>query len=310
VVAIHHYFTSSGETPLAIKSRVAPLRLCVAGFGLAQAVACGFPVNADGLFNAAGLCSARNAMEGASRGKIASVNERLELTLEDGRELKLNGINPPGPTPNNADLDSKTGAKLAVWLVGREILFRPLGQRPDRWGRTPALIFASAGAAGSPFLQVAETVLDAGLARFEPSADAAHCRTDLLTAEAAARAAALGLWSDPYYAIIAATDHDSFSEKAGTFVIVEGRVTGVGKGDFRSSVFFGPRRGMDFSVTILQRHIKTFDAAGLNLNSLTGQIIRVRGLLDTRFGPQIELTSPDEIELIGPEATAPVLRPR
>ncbi|MEJ0092536.1 MAG: hypothetical protein WDN46_03630 [Methylocella sp.] len=95
-----------------------------------------------------------------------------------------------------------------------------------------------------------------------------------------------------------AGDHESFAEKAGTFVIVEGRVAGVGKDGFRVTLFLGPRRGQDFSVTILQRNVKIFDAAGLNLASFAGQIIRVRGLLDMRFGPQIEISSPDEIEAI------------
>ena len=252
-------------------------------------------------------------MEGASRGRVASVDERLELTLEDGRKLKLAGVDPPRPTPDDPDLDAKSGEKLSGWLVGREILFRPIGQREDRWGRVAALVFAPAGAEGSSLLSVAEAVLDAGLARFAPG-DAAHCRATLLAAEASARTAALGLWSDPYYAIIAATDHDSFAERAGTFVIVEGRVTGVGNGDFRATLFFGPRRGTDFSVTILQRNIKIFDAAGLKLTRLTGQIIRVRGLLDLRFGPQIEISSPDEVEVVPQDqdeaAAGSVLRPR
>lgn len=284
------------------------LLVWLTGFCLAQAVACASLVNAES------LCSEPASLEGASRGKVASVNERLELTLENGRDLKLVGIAAPSPTPDDPDLGADSGEKLAAWLAGREILYRPLGQRLDRWGRLPALIFAPAGAPGSPLLPVAEAVLDAGLARFEPDPNAGLCRAALLAAEASARAAALGLWSDPYYAIIAATDHDSFAEKAGTFVIVEGRVTGVGNGDFRATLFFGPRRGMDFSVTILQRNIKIFDAAGLHPTRLNGQIIRVRGLLDMRFGPQIEISSPDEIEVIAQEqgqaATAPLPRPR
>ncbi len=41
-----------------------------------------------------------------------------------------------------------------------------------------------------------------------------------------------------------------------------------------------------------------FEQAAMKFNSLVGRSLRVRGLLDTRFGPQIEIVSPDEIELI------------
>jgi hypothetical protein len=98
--------------------------------------------------------------------------------------------------------------------------------------------------------------------------------------------------------VISSGDHDGFAEKAGTSVIVEGRVMGLDQGAFRTTLLFGPRRGRDFSVTILQRNIKIFSDAGLNFERFRGQTIRVRGLLDMRFGPQIEVSSPDEIETI------------
>ncbi|MGB6177558.1 MAG: hypothetical protein WBF43_14765, partial [Methylocella sp.] len=59
------------------------------------------------------------------------------------------------------------------------------------------------------------------------------------------------------------------------------------------------RHGWDFSVAILPRNRKTFAAAYSSLAGLTGQTVRVRGLLDTRFGPQIEISDPDELEAAG-----------
>jgi endonuclease YncB( thermonuclease family) len=233
-----------------------------------------------------------------SHARIAAVDERLELTLEDGRRLKIVGVDPPRPTPDDPELDVKSAERLAAWLNGKDIAFRVFSAAPDRWGRLPAEVFAPADASGSGMLPVARAVIEAGLARFEPSAAARPCRSFLLAAEAAARAAALGLWADPYYAIIAAGDRASFPEKAGTSVIVEGRVANVEQKGFRTTLFFGDRRGWDFSVTILQRNIKIFGAAGLDAANFKGQSIRVRGLLDMRFGPQIEVSSPDQIETI------------
>jgi endonuclease YncB( thermonuclease family) len=286
-----------------------------AGAGLGLAIFFSWAVvalaPAGGLRAADGLCPG----EGGTSARVVSVDERLELTLENGIRLKIAGVDPPRPTPGDPDLDFRARDRLAQWLVGQEILFRPLAPGPDRWGRVVAFVFAAMpestpastngpGPAQSP---VGEALIDAGLARYEPSAAARPCRSALLAAEAGARASGLGLWADPYYAIIAAADRLSFAEKAGSSVIVEGRITGIASRRPRITLYFGPRRGGNFSVTILPRNSKTFEAAYASLAGLTGQTVRVRGLLDTRFGPQIEVSDPDEVEAAGQgqDAAAP-----
>jgi endonuclease YncB( thermonuclease family) len=264
---------------------------------------------AGGLRAADGLCPG----EGGTSARVVSVDERLELTLENGIRLKIAGVDPPRPTPGDPDLDFRARDRLAQWLVGQEILFRPLAPGRDRWGRVVAFVFAvapestpaSPNGPGPAQWPVGEALIDAGLARYEPSAATRPCRSALLAAEAGARASGLGLWADPYYAIIAAVDRLSFAEKAGSSVIVEGRITGIASRRPRITLYFGPRRGGDFSVTILPRNSKTFDAAYSSLAALTGQTVRVRGLLDTRFGPQIEISDPDEVEAAGQDAAAP-----
>jgi len=262
---------------------------------------------AGGSRAARGPCPA----EGNASGRVVSVDERLELTLENGIRLKIAGVDPPRPTPGNPDLDFRAQERLTQWLVGQDIAFRPLEPGPDRWGRVVAFVFAvapeSSNGPRTAHLPVGEALIDAGLARYESSVAARPCRSALLAAEAGARASGLGLWTDPYYAIIAAADRLSFAEKAGSSVIVEGRITGIASRRPRITLYFGPRQGGNFSVTILPRNSKTFEAAYSSLAGLTGQTVRVRGLLDTRFGPQIEISDPDEVEAAGQgqDAAAP-----
>lgn len=255
-------------------------------------------VRAGALHAADGMCPT----DGTTPGRVISVNERLELTLEDGSQLKIAGIDAPRPTPDDPDLDTTARDRLTNWLAGRDIMFRPIGAGPDRWGRIVAFVFASAPEQIGPEsarMPLGEAVIDAGLARYEAGAAARPCRAALLAAETGARASGLGLWADPYYAIIAASDRQSFAEKAGTSVIVEGRVAGVENRGSRTILSFGPRQGWGFSVRILPRNMKIFDAAGLSLAAFAGKTVRVRGLLDTHFGPHIEISNPDEVELIG-----------
>ncbi|MDQ6702958.1 MAG: hypothetical protein M3Z96_07585 [Pseudomonadota bacterium] len=138
--------------------------------------------HAGGLRAADGLCPG----EGGTIGLVVAVDERLELTLANGIRLKIAGVDPPRPTPGDADLDFRARDRLAQWLVGQEILFRPLEPGPDRWGRVVAFVFAvapeSPNGPGPAHFSVGEALIDAGLARYEPSAAARPCRSALLAA--------------------------------------------------------------------------------------------------------------------------------
>lgn len=261
--------------------------------------------------------------DGNASGRVVSVDERLDLTLDDGTKLKIGGIDPVRPTPGDPDLDQRGREILAKWLIGRSVAFRPLEPQHDRWGRVVATVFSPAPEVPAPevpapevpapegsepqsqaLLPVGEAIIDAGLARYEANRADDPCRRPLLAAERQARASGLGLWADQYYAIIAAGDRDAFVENAGSTVIVEGRVTGLNVRKPRITLYFGPHKGSDFSVSILPHGSKAFAAAQTRLAGLTGQNIRVRGLLDTRFGPQIEISTLDALEVIGVEQSA------
>jgi hypothetical protein len=194
---------------------------------------------------------------------------------------------------------------MGQWLVGQDVRFIQLEQKEDRWGRIVAFVYAFSPQRADPKdvarLAVGEALIDAGLARYEPGAAAHSCRNALLAAERGARALRLGLWADPYYAVIAAGDRESLAERAGSSVIVEGRVTGTGGRRPRLTLYFGPRKGLDLSVTMLARNSKEFEAAYSSLTGLAGTAVRVRGLLDKRSGPQIEISDPDAVEAIGQE---------
>jgi endonuclease YncB( thermonuclease family) len=258
---------------------------------------------------AAALCCAVSAAassapcgyEGSlARGRIAAVDERLELILAGGGRIRIAGIDPPRPTPENPGLDTGASGWLAAWLLGKEIAYRPLGEAPDRWGRIVAFVFAAPQHADAPAaaarVSAGEALAAAGLARYAPEAAARPCRSSLLAAEARARAARLGLWADPYYGVIAANGGEPFAERAGTAVIAEGRVAGIGGQRPGVKLYFGPRKGRDLSVTVVPRNSAAYRAVFAKLSALQGRRIRVRGLLDMRFGPEIEIQGLDALE--------------
>jgi endonuclease YncB( thermonuclease family) len=241
---------------------------------------------------------------GADRAEVAGIDERLDIALKDGRIVHLAGIDAPRPTPQSPQRDSEARDALLAELRGHAITLVPVAQKLDRWGRTPAFVFA----AGMSETSVGLFLLRNGLARVNPQAEIHACRKAWLAAEAAARTAALGLWADPYYAVIAADDLAAFAEKAATDVIVEGRLKAAVRGKAGLRLEFAtkggvPKSGLQqegnqrFSVIILQRNLRIFDQADMKFETLIGRSLRVRGLLDMRYGPQIEIAHPDEIEV-------------
>ena len=228
----------------------------------------------------------------------------IELRLVDGRLIRLAGFDPAGQTPDEPDLEDRSRAALAAMIAGRSLSIRVVTATPDRWGRTVALVFASA-ASDARQDNLATHAISIGLGRYlaEPAAHA--CRDALIAAETVARTAKLGLWGDPYYAVMAVDDAPAFTERSGTIVVAEGRLAGVVPGPFRTKLNFTPieqgsHGGHALSATILPRTMKTFEARRLIPVSLTGRVLRLRGLLDLRFGPQIELEDPDQIEIVDP----------
>ena len=78
---------------------------------------------------------------------------------------------------------------------------------------------------------------------------------------------------------------------------MEGLVSGVGATASRTYVNFGPIRTVDFAATVGRNNLAAFEKSGVILAQLSGKVVRVRGLLETQFGPQIELADPEAIEL-------------
>lgn len=232
---------------------------------------------------------------GIAKAKVARIDDRLDLTLQDGRSLHLVGLDPVEPTPDAPDFPDRAKNALAAKVAG-EISFLPLSAKPDRWGRIPAFIFAAqpVDAPGG----LAGFLLAQGFARYIPVPEAHPCVAVFRTAEEKARKDRRGLWRDPYYAILTATNRAAFADKAATNVIVEGRLIAVTANHYRTSLAFMPKRGEGLTVTVLRRNVARIERAGLHFRALIGHTLRVRGLLDLRFGPEIEISSADAIEVV------------
>jgi endonuclease YncB( thermonuclease family) len=246
---------------------------------------------------ALGLAAGRAAACGAAAGTVqaASVDERGEIALADGRTLRLAGLDLPFPSRGDPALAAAARDLLAKRFVGREAALSLAAAAPDRWDR--ALGDLGAPDADAAPASAAEALIAAGLARVRPEYETRGCEAGRLALESAARAKGLGVWRDPDYAVLAADDLASLARRDGRFVIVEGVVRRIGLGRARLYLDLGGRGAL--SVVASHKAQAAFQAAGAPLTALAGEKIRVRGALDSRFGPQLEIADPLMLERLG-----------
>ncbi len=221
--------------------------------------------------------------------RVASVNDRLDMVLADGRMVFFPSLEPPRATPAAPDRPQNVAAELASLLAGKNLGLQKLAG-PDRWGRIPALLFVEGDAESAD-----EILAAAGLAM--ANADSGACAKPVMAAEASARVEKLGIWADPDFAILPAEIAQKFAGRAGTLTLVEGRVTSFGHTAPRLYLNFASGRD-GFSLTIAKRNLPLFDRAGLGEKNLQQRFIRARGVVEIGAAPQIELFHPDQIEFI------------
>lgn len=224
---------------------------------------------------------------------ITRVERNGVLVATDGRAMKLEGLRLPGGVLDRAPQSWADEAISALSELASGHLVTAAARVPkrDRYGRTRGQIFVTDH--GEDWLQI--DMLRKGLARVSIMPDRRECAAELYAAEADARSRHVGIWSQPAYAVRNAADVSG--EDLGTFQIVEGRVLNASVKS-RAYLNFGADRKTDFTATVAPEDMKTFRAANVDPASYAGKLIRVRGIVEWHGGPEIELASPDDIEVL------------
>lgn len=237
--------------------------------------------------------------EAAGTGKVRAVVDGRSFTLDDGREIRLAGIEvPPPPRSGESGAQAEAGAAaraaLVTILADQDVELRPVAPAGDRYGRTLAFAYVTWDGAQR---SVAHEMLGRGFARVSARVGDRTCAGELLAQERAARQAKLGLWSEPYYVIVGAESAAELAAGRGRFTVVEGKVLSVRESGGTIYVNFGRRWSQSLTVTISKRDERTFAAAGMAPRRLENRRVRVRGWIEERNGPRIEATGPEQIEI-------------
>lgn len=221
--------------------------------------------------------------ESQGEGRVAAIVDARSVRLDDGREIRLAGIEPTGATKQ----------ALTSQLTGRDVILRGSDDTPDRYGRQLALVFLAGTERPIQAILLAqgEAIVSAEIADRD-------CAAALMSSEAEARRQKRGNWADPS-AIKNAESPDDILAAMGRFVVVEGKVLSVRQAGAVTYLNFGRNWTRGFAAIISKRMQTAFESAGINLKSLENRRIRVRGWVEGTSGPRVDVRLLGQVELLG-----------
>ncbi|MGH6945619.1 MAG: thermonuclease family protein, partial [Geminicoccaceae bacterium] len=159
----------------------------------------------------------------------------------------------------------------------------------DRYGRLVAQIERADG------LWLQGALLEQGLAQVQTRPGEVFRAREMLDLERAARKERRGLWAEP---ALRPCPADQARRRVGSFQIVQGRVARVAP--TRSFVYlnFGADWRRDFTLRLPLELKERFARSGLGPQTLAGRRIEVRGFVLWAGGPLIELSHPEQLQLM------------
>jgi endonuclease YncB( thermonuclease family) len=244
------------------------------------------------------------------RGDLRAVTRVVDgqsLVLDDGTEVKLAGILAPraldvaGVTPDWPP-EREAVAALGALALGRTVSIHPIASRTDRYGRRMVHAFV-VGGGGGDWLQ--GRLLSLGHARALSLGDDERCADELLAHERFARTARIGLWANAAYQDRPAYRTRELLRLRSTFQSVSGRVRKVAETKGAIYLNFGTDWLTDFTAGVRTTRTRSGGANWhARLAALEGRRVRVRGWIERRNGPYIEIARMTDIEEIDPPDTA------
>lgn len=234
-------------------------------------------------------------------GVVTQVTDGDTVTLDSGLVVRMIGTQAP-KLPLGREgfptwpLAPEAKAALEGLALGRTVMLGYGGEEVDRYERALAQVFVDQG--GDQPVWAQALMVRSGLARVYSFPDNRQCLDQLYVAEGQARAERLGIWANPYYSVRAADRPADLLQRAGHYELVEGRVLLADRSGSRVYLNFGRLWKEDFTVVIEAPALKIFSEAGLDPLALDGALVRVRGWVDDRDGPRIEVTHPEQIEVL------------
>jgi micrococcal nuclease len=230
----------------------------------------------------------------AARQAVTAILDGDTMALADGSRVRLAGIMAPKP-PLGRPVEARwrmadeAKAALSALALARVVELRPSVADTDRYGRIVAQLYRDDG------LWLQGELLRRGLARVASDVDDRALVPEMLAIERTARAARLGVWRDGFYAIRGAEEAGRFIE---SFQLVEGTIAEATKVKGQVFLNLGADWRSAFTIRIPRGALALFKEDGLDPLSWKIARVRVRGWIRLDRRPIIDVTHPEQIELL------------
>ena len=216
-----------------------------------------------------------------------------EIRTDSEETWKLDGIILEHLKPNSL---ARLKRKEIEKTLDRQALqaFANKNAKADRRGRHSAFIALPPATDGKTLL-LQEQLAEQGLARIDVETLSPACAKRLLAKEQMARKAKRGVWKEPAYQTKTLTDLH-LSAIVSTYQIFHAKVQAVTRNDNGTSYLnFGPNWKTDFTVTLSEKSLATWEAENKSLDALKNAYIYVRGWVEKRGGPLIRVRHPAQL---------------
>lgn len=243
-------------------------------------------------------------LKAGEQGRVLRIIDGDSLHLDNGLKVRLAGISAPrlpktshsGHTPDH--LGVKAADALEKLTLGKNLRLYYAGATRDRYGRALAQVY-TLDTDHNPHTWIQEALLRQGFARVYTWPDTHQNTQRLYAAEQEARKHQRGIWKLPAYAI-RSPDPDPLAQYIDSFQIIEGII--ISTADIRGHIYlnFGANYRTDFTITIKSQYKKRFLKAGIDLLSLEGARVRVRGWVELYNGPMVWIDHPERLEILTP----------
>lgn len=221
--------------------------------------------------------------------RVKKAIDNTTLIAEDGKIYALTGLDIP-----QSNTAPDTYKRLSALTEGQRCaLYQTRNAEVGRLNRMNQILGHLT--CGKDDVWIQGTLIAQGLARVRTTPENNQLAAQLLTLETAARDKKLGLWGFKENTVLSPETAKSMINR---FVIVEGKIYTTAQNKENIFLNFTSDWKTDFSIGIPSKLRRDFSKKQIDLMSLRGKSVRVRGWMRDYNGPYIELDHADQLEII------------
>jgi len=251
-------------------------------------------------------------LEPGATGSVVRIIDAETVLLDGGIEVRLIGALAPRSPDLRPDaepwlLEQEATAALRELTLGRTVTLATSGRSRDRYGRNLAHLFIDRD---GERVWVQGEMLRMGHARAYGLPGSHACMRELLAHENVARKAGMGIWANGAYRVRSARHTRDLLRRRNAYEIVAGEVAKVSVTKARTYINFGRDWRNDFTAGIEARVLRANPEWAKSLSELEGRRVEVRGWIQYRNGPYIDIDDVSQIvpadeQLPGPTPPRP-----